>query len=228
MISVILPTRNDELALAHALAALVPAAADGLVREVIVADRGSSDGTLQVADAAGCRVNESGGPLGEDLAAAARLARSDWLLFLAPQAVLEPGWQAEAQDFMERIAMSGLGGERAGVFRHARPEFGVGARLAEWGSALRSRLFAAPSLEEGLLIPTRLYRELGGHRPLDALSEVDLTRRIGRGRLVFLRARAVARAEGKDRGVIRGLRNTLCLTLFMLRLPPRWIGRLAA
>ena len=43
MISVIIPTLNSEIVLAHTLAALVPAAAEGVVREVIVVDGGSSD-----------------------------------------------------------------------------------------------------------------------------------------------------------------------------------------
>jgi len=193
MISVVLPIRNDEVALAHALAALVPAAADGSIREVIVVDRGADDGSIAVADAAGCRILRGGGLLGADLAQAARDARSDWLLFLSPRSMLEPGWQREAHDFMERVAMSGAGGERAAAFRHARPEFGFSARLGEFGAALRSRLLASPGLEEGLLLPARLYGAVGGHRAIPGPTDVDLARRIGRSRLVFLRARAVVR-----------------------------------
>lgn len=212
MISVILPTRNEEVPLAHALAALVPAAADGMVREVIIADAGSDDGTLQVADAAGCRILRGSGKLGEDLARAASIARSDWLLFLSPRAMLEPGWQREAHDFIDRVAMSPAGSERAAVFRYARPEFGLSARLAEMAAALRSRLFAAPDLEEGLLIPARLYREIGGHRALPRLTEVDLARRIGRGRLVFLRARAVVRREEPQAQPAHGLSDSAAST----------------
>jgi glycosyltransferase involved in cell wall biosynthesis len=208
MISVILPTCNDEVALAHALAALVPAAADGMVREVIVADAGSEDGTLQVADAAGCRIFRGGASRGEDLSRAAAIARSDWLLFLSPRAMLEPGWQREAHDFIDRVAMSPAGGERAAVFRYTRPEFGFRARFAEMAAGLRSRLFAAPNLEEGLLVPARLYRELGGHRALPRLVEVDLARRIGRGRLVFLRARAVVRRDTPQALAARGLSDS--------------------
>ena len=58
MISVIIPTFNSEIALAQTLAALVSAAADGVVREVIVVDAGSSDHTHKVADAAGCEWRE--------------------------------------------------------------------------------------------------------------------------------------------------------------------------
>jgi glycosyltransferase involved in cell wall biosynthesis len=228
MISVILPTRNDEVALAYALAALVPAAAEGFVREAIIADGGSDDGSLEVADAAGCRFYRGSGRLGEDLAAAAAIARSEWLLFLSPRTALEPAWQREAGDFIERVAMS-PGGERAAVFRHARSEYGMGARLAEGLAALRTRLFAAPYLEEGLLISAALYRELGGHRPLPGMVEADLARRIGRRRLVFLRSRAILRADAsRPGGAARGLRNTCCLALFVLRVPTGWIGRLAA
>lgn len=192
MISVILSTRDDELSLAHALAALVPAAADGMVREVIVVDNGSTDGTVAVADAAGCRIVSGAGEKGADLAKGAGLARSDWLLFLSPDVMLEPGWQREARDFIDRLAMAG-GASRAAAFRLAHAGFGWRARTSELVAALRARLFAAPLPEQGLLVPASLYRAVGGHRAGARLAESDLGRRIGRGRLSFLRARAISR-----------------------------------
>jgi glycosyltransferase involved in cell wall biosynthesis len=230
MISVIFHTRNDEMALAHALSALVPAAAEGLVREVIVVDASSEDGTVLVADAAGCRIVTGSGLIGPDLVAAAAIARSDWLLFLSPSVMLEPGWQREVQDFIERTIMAGAGMQRAAAFRHARASFGWRARLAEITAALRSRLFTAPYPEEGLLVSARLYREIGGHRELPGMVEVDLARRIGRSRMSFLRSRAVLRGDIAERpgGFGRGLRNAACLTLFVLRVPAKTIGRLAA
>lgn len=193
MISVILTTRNDELALAHALAALVPAAADGMVREVIVVDSGSTDGTIAVADAAGCKIVEGGGERGVDLARGAAAARSEWLLFLSPDVMLEPGWQREARDFIDRLAMAGTGATRAASFRLAHAGFGWRARMTEVVAALRARVLAAPLPEQGLLVPTSLYRAVGGHRAGAHLAESDLGRRIGRGRLSFLRARAISR-----------------------------------
>ncbi|MBZ9934837.1 glycosyltransferase [Mesorhizobium sp. BR1-1-16] len=227
MISVIIPTRNDETALAHALAALVPAAADGIVREVIVVDGGSTDGTALVADAAGCRFVAGSGDIGKDLAAAAAGARSDWLLFLSPQVALEPAWQREAHDFIDRVQMSGET-ERAAAFRHARADFGFAPRFSEVMASVRARLFTAPYLDQGLLLTTRLYRDVGGHRALPGMVDVDLARRIGRRRLSFLRARAVLRGDGRTRQRAAALRNSACLALFVLRVPPRLIGRLAA
>jgi glycosyltransferase involved in cell wall biosynthesis len=107
MITVIIETRDDEVALAHALAALVSAATEGVVREVIVVDGGSTDGTRVVADAAGCTIVETENIAGDPRRHAAEGARSDWLLFLSPRAVLGPGWQAAAMAFIDRALVSG-------------------------------------------------------------------------------------------------------------------------
>ena len=60
MISVVIPALNAERLLARCFDSLVPAAVRGVVREVIVADGGSTDATLAIADAAGAHIVEAG------------------------------------------------------------------------------------------------------------------------------------------------------------------------
>ena len=226
MITAIIATRDDEEALAHALAALAPAAMEGIVRDAIIVDAGSLDGTLAVADEAGCTVVRGSGA--EALMRAADMARGDWLLFLSPASVLEFGWQGEALAFVDRAFMAGNARARAATFRLRRAEDGGRARLAEGLATFRTRLFAAAYGEQGLLISRSFYRALGGHRDLAAMADVDLARRIGRRRLTLLRARAmVRRPDNSGSGLLRSARNAACLALFVLRLPPRLIGRLA-
>lgn len=227
MITAIIATRDDEEDLAHALAALAPAAMEGIVRDAIIVDAGSRDGTLEVADEAGCALVKGSGR--EALMRAADIARGDWLLFLSPVSVLEPGWQSEALGFVDRAFMAGDARTKAATFRLRRPEAGVRARIAEAVARFRTRVFAAPYGEQGLLVSRALYRALGGHRDLAAMADVDLARRIGRRRLTLLRAHAlVRRPDGGGPGVARAARNAACLMLFVLRLPPRLIGWLAA
>jgi hypothetical protein len=108
-------------------------------------------------------------------------------------------------------------------------EPGIRARLGEFLASLRTRLFAAPHEEQGLLVSSALYRRLGGHRDLPAFADIDLARRIGRRRLSLLRARTLVRAPRDPApGLAGSLRNAICLALFILRFPPRLIGRLAA
>lgn len=227
MISVVLATRDDEMDLAHALAALVPAATAGLVREAIVVDRGSCDGTLAVADAAGCRIVEAPDGDESDLRRAAAEARADWLLFLSPSAVLEGGWEADALAFIDRALVAGKGRSRAALFTLGRVEAGFSARFSEALAGFRSRFLAAPYEEQGLLISSALYREIGGHRAIPGMAYVDLIRRVGRSRLTMLRTRAMVSASSTEkRGVGRAIRNGAGLALFLLHLPPRLIVRL--
>ena len=95
MISVVVATLNDERRLAGTLAALIPAAIDGLVHQLIIADGGSTDATLEIADDAGA-VMVSG-----DLAAGLRLVREPWALILDAGARLEPGWERMAHGHMQ-------------------------------------------------------------------------------------------------------------------------------
>lgn len=87
MLSVLIETRNDEEGLARTLATLVAGAIEGVVREVIVADRGSTDQTAYVAEHAGCNFVAEGG-----LSAGIRQAKGEWLLVLEPGARLADGW----------------------------------------------------------------------------------------------------------------------------------------
>src|SRR5215468_8727235 len=92
MISVIIATRDSERPLVHTLAALVPGATAGVVREVIVVDSASGDETEQVADIAGCVFLSSRQSLGAGLKIAAGRARGEWLMFLSPGAIPGPAW----------------------------------------------------------------------------------------------------------------------------------------
>ena len=77
----------------------------------------------------------------------------------------------------------------------------------EWVAAFRARVLSAPSEENGLLISRAFYGTTGGHRPLAAMANVDLARRIGPNRLTILRARTMSRNTELRRSVTRTLRN---------------------
>ncbi len=113
MITAIIETENEEVALAHALAALVPAATEGIVRDVIVIDRGSQDGTREVADAAGCTIID-GAQEPDATRLAVEQARGDWLLFTPASQVLQPEWQADAMAFIDRALTDGQAAEALG------------------------------------------------------------------------------------------------------------------
>src|ERR1700730_1151397 len=100
MLSAVIPTSESERALVPTLASWGGGGADGLLREVIIADAGSKDATAEVADVAGCRLMTLPGPLGGRLKAAAATARGPWLLFLRPGITLDESWVRETARFI--------------------------------------------------------------------------------------------------------------------------------
>ncbi len=124
MITAIIETRNDELGLAQALAALVPAATEGVISDVIVIDKGSDDGTLVVADAAGCTIIDAEKEA-DARRAAVEQARGDWLLFTPPEPALQPEWQSDALAFIDWALIRGQAQRRSATFRQGRLPAGM-------------------------------------------------------------------------------------------------------
>ncbi len=218
MISVVIPTYNAQENLTRCFDGLIGPTVRGVVKEVIVADGGSTDDTLFIADAAGAHVVRGGMTRASQLDAGAKAARSDWILFLHPETALAPGWEVEAENFISRVTIEH---QRAAAFCFGLDAFGAPSRRREAAVALRCWLFKLPYGDQGLLITKRLYNKLGGYRD-GAMEDVDLVRRIGARRLTMLRARAV----NKVRTEPRPLRDIALTALHMLHFPPGMLARL--
>ncbi|MBB5519221.1 TIGR04283 family arsenosugar biosynthesis glycosyltransferase [Amphiplicatus metriothermophilus] len=226
-ISVIIPTLDAARELPATLTALVPAAIDGLVKEVIIADGGSQDETMRIAQEAGARVVAGPRGRGAQLAQGAAAARGAWLLFLHADTVLETTWAEEARAFLGAP-------ERAGVFTLAFDAKGFAPRVVAAGAMARTRLLAAPYGDQGLLIARALYEEIGGFRPLPLFEDLDIIERLiktkGRRALHVFRAKAVTSAARYERDgyMRRVLKNAWCLALYRFGASPARIAEIYA
>jgi len=187
MLSVIIPTEGAEQPTVATLAALVPGAAAGLIREVLLVDRARTGVIERVADVAGCRFLSFEGSHAAALAAGARQARSPWLMFLHAGAVLDSGWIDETTQFIQRV--SGSDRPRAGIFRYARSPYAE-TRLRD-GFKFIARMITGPSADQGLLIARDHYDRLGGYLPDARRSEARLLRQLGRSSRTLLRSRII-------------------------------------
>ena len=158
MICVVIAVLGDEARLGPALAALVPAAVDGLVGRVRLVDHGAAPGVRLLADDMGADL------VGADMKAACDSARGEWLMILPQPLRLQRGWEAE----VETVLAKGPGWAQLSV------------RAEGW-------LFPRRNLRgEGLLVERALYDAVGGwgDRPgtegAQALLRA-LRRRSGRG-----------------------------------------------
>ncbi|HEY8246921.1 MAG TPA: glycosyltransferase [Hyphomicrobium sp.] len=229
MISVVIPTLNAETTLPATLTALVPAALDGLVREVIVVDGGSKDCTREIADQSGAELIAAPSNRGAQMRAGANAARHAWLLFLNADTILDAGWEREAAHFMERVD-SGRSRHAAAAFRFALDDDGFAPRALEGLVRLRCATLRLPYGEQGLLIARSAYDKAGGHRAVPLMEDVDLVRRIGLRRVKLLRSRAVSDAARYRRdGYLRcALGNQAHRIRYALHLAPARPSRLSS
>jgi rSAM/selenodomain-associated transferase 2 len=220
-LSVVIPALNAAAGLGGTLAALA-----GGPAELVLADGGSTDGTVALAEAAGARVVRAPRGRGVQLAAGAEAARGPWLLFLHADTRLGEGWAAAVR----RVMASPEGASRAWHFRFALDDAGPGARRLEGAVAWRCRVLKLPYGDQGLLVHRDLLEAAGGMRPLPLMEDVDLVRRLGRARIGALDVPAVTSAARwrRDGYVRRSSRNLLCLGLWFAGVSPRIIARIYA
>ena len=175
MLSVVIPALNAADSLGRVLECLDRT----LVAEAVVADGGSTDNTVAVAERGGARVVRSAAGRGAQLTAGAAVASGDWLLFLHADTRLGPGWTQAVRKFM---AATGAG-HRAAVFRYVLDDDAPAARRLEAVVRWRCRFLGLPYGDQGLLISRNFYESLGGFELMPLMEDVDFVRRIGRRRL---------------------------------------------
>jgi rSAM/selenodomain-associated transferase 2 len=210
-LSVVIPTWNEAENLAATLASL-PAEA-----EVIVADGGSEDGTLEIARRARARILSCDLGRAQQMNRGARESGGDTLLFLHADAILDP----RAGEAIERAL--GPPGVAAGYFRLRIASPRPTLRIAAMGSNLRARWLHMPYGDQGLAVRRHIYEEVGGFPEVPFLEDVSLIRMLRRkGRLVPLEATlSTGDRHWRDLGVVRTtLLDWAMVSLYFLGVSP--------
>ncbi len=181
MISVIIPTLNEAGRLGGLLCGLL-AQADG--HQIIVADGGSADGTVEIARRLGAELAPApagydagsdagnGAGRGAQLCAGVRLARGEILLFLHADTV----FPADGLALIARVLGQTpeiVGGNFRVLFDGQRP-------FARWLTGfyawLRRRgLYYGDS---AIFLRRAVFDEIGGMRPIALMEDYDLVRRL--------------------------------------------------
>jgi len=217
-LSVVISTLNAETGLERSLPALAEGVSAGLLRELVISDGGSDDGTLAIADAAGAQVLEGAPSRGGQLARGAAAARGEWLLFLHADTVLAPGWAV--------AVAAHLPSGRPGYFRLRFDDAGLAARIVAGWANLRARALGLPYGDQGLLISRAEYDAAGGFADIPLMEDVAMARALGR-RLVALSGVAVTSAAKyrRDGWLQRGARNLSLLLRYLLGARPEDLAK---
>lgn len=217
-ISVIIPTLNAEAALPMALGALGEGLSEGVIRELIVSDGGSSDGTVALAQSAGAVVIEGAASRGGQLRAGCAAAQGDWLLVVHADTLLAPGW-AEAA-----LACLAQPGAYYGWLRFDTG--GMPAWIVSRWANLRARAFGLPYGDQAVLMDRATYDAAGGYRDIPLMEDVALARAL-RGKLKPMQAIAITSAQKyQSQGWMRrGARNVSISMRYALGAKPEDLAK---
>ena len=221
MISVIIPTLNEEDNIGRCIRAI---RSEDHCCEVILADGGSTDRTVEIAGTyEGVRIVKTGRGRGLQMNKGAAAAGGEVLLFLHADTRLEEGWTRAIVSLLDDRSVAG----GAFSFRVDNPERHY--RLIELWVGLRCGIFKLPYGDQGIFVRRDIFDGLGGYREIPLMEDVDIIARMKRaGRIVILDTRAFThhRRWAREGWVRASLMNQMIMVMYRLGLDPDRLAKI--
>lgn len=218
MISVIIPTLNEELTLEK----IITSVGDSKEVEIIVSDGGSDDGTLVIAERLSHKTLSSPLGRGAQMNQGAAAASGDILLFLHADTMLPIGWEDYIEEALRDEEVAG------GAFSFSLPNRSTPFAFISLMVNLRSRLLKLPYGDQALFVRRGIFERLGGFREIPIMEDVELVKGMRRlGRLEILDQSVITSSrrwekEGRARTTVR---NLSLLFLYRLGVSPERLYR---
>lgn len=200
MLSVVIPTLNEEDSIGLTLAALQRLRADG--NEVLLVDGGSMDGTVEMAEGLVDRVITGHRGRASQMNAGAEAARGDVLWFVHADTLVPV-------DAHEVIAHALMSGRHWGRFSVDLDAPGMVFRLIAWFMNRRSCMTGIATGDQAPFVRRALFVEVGGFPSIPLMEDVALSRALrDRSPPACLRRRVRTSARRWER---YGVWNTILL-----------------
>ncbi|MDT8318738.1 MAG: TIGR04283 family arsenosugar biosynthesis glycosyltransferase [bacterium] len=218
MISVIIPTLNEELALGKSLVL----ARNSKEVEIIVSDGGSDDDTLAIAKRLADKVISSPAGRGVQMNRGAAAASGDILIFLHADTSLPADWDDLVRETLRDEEIAG------GAFSFSLSDSSIPFSLISLMVNIRSRLLKLPYGDQAIFARRALFEKLGGFREIPIMEDVELVkgmRRLGRIKMLDLSVITSSRRWEKEGWIRTTVRNLFLLFLYHLGVSPERLYR---
>jgi rSAM/selenodomain-associated transferase 2 len=218
-ISVVIPTRNEELALP---ATVQYARANSQVTEIIVVDGGSSDKTVEIARSLGCKIVQTAPGRGGQMRAGAAIATGDVVILLHADTWLPPNAGISILNCLrDRTVVAG------GFWKTFRERNWLMAG-SRFRCLLRIVLTRRVMGDQALFVRRSVLAQIGGVPDMPLMEEFELCRRLRRcGRIALACATVSTSARRFIRyGVLRTYWRMLSVTVrYQLGVPTHKLAR---
>jgi rSAM/selenodomain-associated transferase 2 len=176
-ISIIIPALNE----APTIAQVISTARNAKNVEIIVADGGSSDGTVEIAQYEADRVISTTPGRATQMNAGAAASTGDILLFLHADTHLPHGFDTRARQALAKP------GTVAGAFELKIDAPLLSLRLVETGVNCRSHFLEMPYGDQAIFLKTATFNQIGGFPDWAIMEDFEFVRRLKKqGRIEIL------------------------------------------
>ena len=217
-ISVIIPTLNEAVILEKSIAAVRCHSP----HEIIIADGGSEDDTLRIAEKFGLPVVDSPPGRALQMNAGAESASGDVLFFLHADS------RVDETSYQKMVAVMRQENKVGGAFSLAIESEKPALKIISGFATLRAKHLNLVYGDQAIFVRTGVFREMGGFPSLPICEDLAFYRRLmEKGPTVILEEKTFTSAR---RWVTEGifftsLRNSVIATLFLLGFPPRILSK---
>jgi rSAM/selenodomain-associated transferase 2/rSAM/selenodomain-associated transferase 1 len=216
--SIVIPTLNEAAWIAATINALAALEGD---KEIVVADGGSEDGTVEQAESLGARVVRCERGRGVQLRTVAASCRGEVLWFLHADTIAPENALIAIRDALsdERVVGGNFALKFAGNSRAARNLTWIYPYL---------RLLGLAYGDSGIFVRRSAYGRIGGFRPYPLFEDLDLIRRLKKaGRFARLDCELVTSARRFENRYLRSWALWIVLqVLYWVGVPPATLARI--
>ena len=193
MISIVIPTLNEA---EHLPVTLEKLRTNATEHEIVIADGGSTDATVQIASAGGAKVICAEKGRSFQMNAGAKAAGGDIFLFLHADTQIRPTSLSQIENALRDVRV--VGGGFARRFNSDSLFLRGTCVIAAW----RSSLFGLFLGDQGIFVRRDVFEKLGCFKEMNLFEDVDFSRRLAKtGRTVTLRPAVISSARRfKKRG----------------------------
>ena len=212
-LSVVIPTLNAQQVLPSTLESLMEGVLAGVIGDLVIVDGGSTDATINIAKEVGATFLATKPSRGGQIFAGVSACKCDWILILHADSRLSQGWV--------ELFPTAPDPKRAYYFQLQFDTIGFAACwVAKWAN-LRSKIFALPYGDQGILIHKNLLASVGDYPTAPLMEDVILARTLGRCLTALPITITTSAEKYTTQGWLRrGVRNFALLLQFFLGTTP--------
>jgi rSAM/selenodomain-associated transferase 2 len=217
-ISVIIPTLNEALILEKTITEV----SRHSPHEIIIADGGSEDKTLEIAEKFGLAVVVNSPGRAVQMNTGAQSATGDVLLFLHADS------RVDEKSYQKMVAVMDRENKVGGAFSLEIESDKPSLKIISAFATLRARHLNLVYGDQAIFVRTSVFHEIGGFPLVPICEDLDFYRRLmAQGPTVVLEEKTFTSARRwVTEGIIfNSLRNSVITTLFLLGFSPRILSK---